>query len=87
MQIPHHLNPYSRVIKKYMVQVIPNSYTAEVDETIDRAISVMVTKKDAENFIKFLQLLYKAGYDNAMESATKAMESHGIKMKVVPPKK
>lgn len=83
--IPTHLNPYSRAIKKYMLEVLQEGYTTKVDETIDRIVHHMVTKQDAENVISFLGNVYQAGYNQAIQAAEAAIESKGFKFKITPP--
>ena len=83
--LPLHLNPYSRAVKKYMLEVLQEGYTNQVDETIERAVSGMITKNDSESFIRFLGSIYEAGFNTAMKSAEDAMLRKGYKIKIVPP--
>jgi len=83
MEIPR--SPYTKPIKKYLSQAISDQYTVDIDEIVERISVTLVTKKDAENFLKLLSELYNAGHANAMDAAQKSLEAHGLKMKLVPP--
>jgi hypothetical protein len=85
MQLPH-MNPYSRVIKKYLVNIIADKYDPALDDVADRLTVGIVNKRDAENLIRLLGALYEAGYNQAIEAAQAAMAERGLKVKVMPPK-
>lgn len=81
------MNPYGVAIKKYLIEAIPNRYTESIDDTVDRLVHSLATKKDAENLIKLMGELYQAGFDKAIQGMDKAIQAQGMKLKIVPPKR
>ena len=85
VQLPQ-FDPYTRAIKKYMYDIMPQKYTDLTDEVIDRICHAIVTKQDAENLIRFLGEVYQAGHEAAIKNATETLEKHNIKLKLIPPR-
>ena len=79
-------DPYTKAIKKYMYDIMPDKYTEQTDEIIERVVQSLVTKQDAERYIRFLGDVFQAGYNKAMESVSESIEKHGYKIKITPPK-
>ena len=86
MQIPH-FNPYARMVKKYLVQMLEDRYTEQIDEATDRMVAALVTQKDAENLTKLLYEVYQTGYHKALDSTREAMAKKGMKIKIISPKR
>lgn len=86
MQLPYNINPYGKILKKYITQIIPDKYTVETDEAVDRIAHTIATKKDTEVIVKMFSDIYQSGYNKALASAQKAIEANGFKMKIMPPK-
>jgi hypothetical protein len=86
MQLPH-INPYARAIKKYIIEIVGDEYTAELDEVADRIAHNLATEKDAEGIIHLLSKVFGAGYKRAIDSVDEAMAKRGLKIKISPPKK
>ena len=80
-------NPYTHSVKEYVHRAMSSKYTNEVDETISRVCHSLITKKDAEQFLRLLNEMYATGYMKAIESAQKSLEAHGLKMRLVPPQR
>jgi hypothetical protein len=85
VQLPQ-FDPYTRAIKKYMFDIMPEKYTTLTDEVIDRICHAIVTKQDAEHLIRFLGDIYQAGHAAAIKNATETLEKHNIKLTILPPK-
>jgi hypothetical protein len=75
-------NPYSRAIKKYIYDLIPQNYTEEVDEISDRISSVVVNEKDTKRLMTLVGALYNAGYAKAIDDMKGKLEEQGIKLKI-----
>ncbi|RKY76260.1 hypothetical protein DRQ00_09070 [candidate division KSB1 bacterium] len=80
-------NPYGIAIKKYLVEIIPGTFTEQTNDLVDRMVHSLVTKKDAERLIRLLGDLYQAGYNKAIEAASAAMEAKGMRLNVNPVKR
>ena len=79
-------DPYTKAIKHYMFEIMPEKYTEQTDDIIDRVAHALITKKDTEHFIRFLGDIYQAGYNKAMISVSEVVKQHGFKLNVVQPK-
>lgn len=75
-------NPYSRAIKKFLYDLIPQNYTEDVDEITDRVSASIVSEKDTKRFMTLVQALYNAGYQKASEDIKGKLEEQGIKIKI-----
>ena len=79
-------DPYTKAIKHYMFEIMPEKYTTQTDDVIDRVVHSLATKRDAENFIRFLGDVYQAGWNKAMKNVGESLEQNGFKLKITPPK-
>ena len=79
-------DPYSKAIKHYMFDIMPEKYTTQTDDIIDRVVHALVTKRDAECFIRLLGDIYQAGWDKALKNVGETLEQNGLKLKITPPK-
>ena len=77
-------NPYGVAIKKYLVEIVPSTFTEQTSDLVDRMVHSLVTKKDAERLIRLLGDIYQSGYDKALEATTAALEARGMKLKMLP---
>lgn len=78
-------NPYSRAIKKFIYEIIPQNYTEDVDEISDRVSASVVNEKDAKRFMTLVQAVYNAGYQKASDDIKQKLEEQGIKLKINKP--
>ena len=85
MQI--HLNDiYTAAIKQYVQKVIPSKYTEDIDDTLSRVASNLVTKKDTEIFLQLLNEIFNSGYIRAIDATKNSLAEHGMIMELVSPK-
>jgi hypothetical protein len=77
-------NPYGIAMKKYLVEIVPGTFTEQTSDLVDRMVHSLVTKNDAERLIRLLGDVYQSGYDKALKAASEAMESKGMSLRIKP---
>lgn len=71
-------NPKGYYIKKYLSEIIPNSYNQHND-IAQRIGQAIVTESDLEKFAKLLADLFQSGYLRAVEDHKKQLEKLNLK--------
>lgn len=79
-------NIYMTAIKQYVQKVMPSKYTEDIDDSLSRISSILVTKKDVETFLQLLNETYNAGYIKAIDATKNSLAEHGMVMELVSPK-
>lgn len=74
-------DPKVQQIKKMCFELAKNKY-AENEEIIDRLLSSIVTKHDAEKFIKFIMDMYESGYKRSIDDHKEILEKLGYSVKI-----
>ncbi len=82
----HQNNIYMAAIKQYVQKVMPSKYTEDIDDSLSRISSSLVTKKDVETFLKLLNEIFNSGYIKAIDATKNSLAEHGMIMELVSPK-
>ena len=82
----HQSNIYMAAIKQYVQKVMPSKYTEDIDDSLSRISSSLVTKKDVETFLKLLNEIFNSGYIKAIDATKHSLAEHGMVMELVSPK-
>lgn len=79
------VNPYSRAVKKYIFDLLPQNYTEEIDEVADRIAINIASERDTKKFLTLLGAVYSAGYTKAMADTKDRLAEQGIRLKITKP--
>lgn len=74
-------DPKIQQIKKLCYEIAKNKYS-ENEEILDRLISSIVTKHDAEKFVKFIMDIYESGYKKSVDDHKNILEKLGYSVKI-----
>ena len=80
-------NPFNQAIKKYVFNLLPESYTTDLDQVLDRVCLTIANENEAKALMTLFGTLYGTAYYKAMKDIAKKLEEdQGIKMKITQPK-
>ena len=74
-------DPKIQQIKKLCFEIAKHKFV-ENEEILDRLLSSIVTKHDAEKFIKFIMDIYESGYKKSIDDHKNILEKLGYTVKI-----
>lgn len=75
------VDPKIQQIKKVCFELAKAKYS-ENEEIVERILSSIVTKHDAEKFIKFIMDIYESGYKKSVDDHKNILEKLGYSVKI-----
>ena len=75
-------NPYAHILKKFAYKFLGDRLPRD-EEVLERISAQLVTKKDVENFGKFMADLYELGYQKAIDDHRDKLRAMEYKTKIV----
>lgn len=74
--------PHNPALKKYVLEMLKESY-GKHEGVLERCLTAIATKEDAESFAALMHSIYSAGYRRAMNECREQLEQVGYHLNLV----